>query len=74
VDRFTQSRIDQIETLKMILIARATGKGNSEATYQQLRDELLSDPELADLIPRFVRLCRSLDDFWEFIRPNTNPL
>ena len=42
--------------------------GESNADYRQLRSVFTSDPTLDRLLPRFVKTCRSLSQFWEFIK------
>lgn len=37
--------------------------------YKDLRNELLSVPRIAKLLPRFVHVCRDLSEFWSFIKP-----
>lgn len=36
--------------------------------YEQLRRNFIADPGTKDLLPRFVRTCRTLDVFWPFIK------
>ncbi len=40
----------------------------SSAVYKVLRAELLADPSLASLVPRFIRVCQDSGDFWQFIK------
>ncbi|TWT44444.1 hypothetical protein RAS1_08590 [Phycisphaerae bacterium RAS1] len=57
------------ETLKNILVARATGGATSEADFRRLRAELIGNAVIKDFVPRFVHTCRTLDEFWGFIKP-----
>ncbi len=57
------------ERLKIVLVSRATGEPASDEEYAQLRQELVSSQLLRDKLPRFLFSCRSLDEFWQFIRP-----
>lgn len=67
--RFAMSDLrDQAETLQNLLVSHATGHTESGSEYRQLREVFLSDPALGPLVPRFVRTCRSLPQFWEFIK------
>ena len=59
----------KIESLKNMLTARATGGTASETEYKQIRKELVNSTLLNDKLPRFVKTCRSLDEFWGFIKP-----
>jgi len=61
---------EQVESLQNVLVARATGVGapGDNAQYLQLRQALLANEELAQLLPSFVRTSRTLDQFWPFIQ------
>lgn len=59
---------EQIETLQNLLIARSTGESGDAASYQSLRQEIVSNSQLKDIAPRFLRTCRSLGEFWQFIK------
>lgn len=59
---------EQAESLQGILVSQATGGQEDEAEYTRLRQVVLSQPALASFIPRFVRTCRSLGQFWQFIK------
>ena len=56
-----QELAEQIESLKNLLIARATGEGGDEAQYKTLRKTVIDDPKIKDIVPRFVRTCTA----WE---------
>lgn len=58
----------KVESLKNILVATATGGGNSESEYRQFRQELMWQAPIKDKLPRFVLTCRTLDEFWPFIK------
>jgi hypothetical protein len=60
--------LEQAETLQNLLISEATGGSESDAEYRQLRQVFLSDPVLETLLPRFVHTCRSIPQFWQFIK------
>lgn len=62
------SRLEDVESLKNMLVARATGETPKDADYMRLRMAVLSDPVLKGLAPRFVRTCRSLGEFWQYIK------
>jgi hypothetical protein len=51
-----------------ILIAAATDGAKDNGTYQVLRQILIRDEEVNDLLPRFVRIYRDLSVFWPFIK------
>ena len=58
----------EAEALQNLLLAYATGRGGDNAEYLRLRQVLLAQPSLEFLLPRFIRTCRSLDQFWAFIK------
>ena len=60
--------LDQAETLQNLLVSHATGGSETDAEYRQLRQLFISDPQLDALLPRFVRTCRNVSQFWEFIK------
>ncbi len=59
---------DEVESLQNIVVSQATGGSEDEAEYTRLRQVVLSDPTLEALSPRFLRTCRSLGQFWQFIK------
>lgn len=60
--------LEEAESLQYILVSQATGGGEDEAEYTRLRQAVLSQSALEAHIPRFVRTCRSLGQFWQFIK------
>lgn len=63
-----QSKFDNVSSLVNLLVAHATGNSADSAEYEALRQSLVSDPEIAHLIPAFVRTNRNLSSFWGFIK------
>ena len=59
----------KVETLKNILVARATGEQNDNGEYESLRKELVIDYRIKDKFPKFVYTCRTLGEFWGYIQP-----
>lgn len=60
--------LDEVESLQHILLSQATGGIEDEAEFTRLRQVVLSQSSLDSLVPRFVRTCRSLGQFWQFIK------
>ncbi len=60
--------MEQAETLQNLLISRATGGSESSVDFRQLRQALIEDPNSQKLLPKCVKTCRSLDQFWQFIK------
>lgn len=54
--------------LQNLLIAHATGSISEESVYGELRRKFSSDPQTANLLPKFVRTCRDLASFWQWIK------
>ena len=58
----------QVVTLQDGLIAWATGESFDETTYRRYRGQLLARYDLRHLVPPFVRKCRTLAQFWGWIK------
>jgi hypothetical protein len=53
----------------MVSVATGASRGaREERAYQELRRELMDQPETAPLLPPFVRTCRTLETFWGWIK------
>jgi abortive infection Abi-like protein len=63
-----QQLLEEVESLKNILAAKATGERTDEADYHRLRQRLTTNAIVKDKLPRFVRTCRNLGEFWPFIK------
>ncbi len=59
----------KVETLKTILVTRATSTFGDDDEYRLLRNELLNNAHLKPTLPRFLHSCRNLTEFWSFIQP-----
>ena len=63
--------IDRVLQLQSIMIDRVTYfRGGPEAgrLYVALRASLMRDDALRTRLPQAVRVCRMLDDLWDFIQ------
>jgi len=60
--------ITKVESLKNMMVSRATGGTCEAAEYKSIRSELIADSRIAGKLPRFVRTCRTPDEFWGFIK------
>ena len=63
-----QQLLEEIESVKNILMARATGERANESEYRRLRRRLTTHAFVKDKLPRFVRTCGSLGEFWPYIK------
>lgn len=62
---------EKLETLTAFqnhLVDIATGKAGDEGAYAEQRRYLVEQGDLAHLTPAFVRTCRSVNQFWQFIK------
>ena len=65
--------IGRVLQLQSIMIDRVTySRGGPEAgrLYGALRESLMRDDALRTRLPQAVRVCRMLDELWDFIQPN----
>ncbi|WP_108472553.1 abortive infection family protein [Rhodanobacter thiooxydans] len=60
--------LDQTETLQNLLISEATGGNEDDSEYIRLRQMLLANAALESLLPKLLRTCRNLAQFWQFIK------
>jgi hypothetical protein len=58
----------EAELLQSMMVAIATGSSEKEPDYARLRQALVGDPSLDALLPRFVKSCRSIQQFWGYIK------
>ena len=61
--------INKVESLKIMLVSRATGGDDDSLEHKELRYEFTSSPRIAKLLPRCIHMCRDLSEFWSFIKP-----
>lgn len=66
---FLESDFEKVSYLLNLLIAHATGKTAESSEYEKLRHELLSNHQVANQLPAWIKLHRNLDSFWGFIQP-----
>lgn len=67
-----QDMSEKIEALRNILMSCATGGHVNEHEYKQLRNELITDQSLSAKLPRFVRTCSDIRQFWAFIKQQSD--
>jgi len=59
---------EEVEMLQNALIAEATGGSADNREYERLRRKICESPLLRDIAPKFLRTCRDLGQFWQFIK------
>ena len=65
---FIKSDFDKAEYLQSILLARSTGGDADDNHYIQIRHELMSNQTYQELLPRWIKTNRSLDQYWQYIK------
>lgn len=60
--------LNETEALQNLLLSQATGGKEDVSEYDRLRQLMLSTPSIDPFVPRFLRTCRSLAQFWQFIK------
>ena len=63
---------EQVEALQKILIAIATNGDSDTSEFSKLRQEIVSNSLLKDIVPYFLRTCRTTLEFWDFIKPQAS--
>jgi hypothetical protein len=63
-----EALLQDVEALQSIFLERATQRLPEGNEYQAIRRRVLADPVARDRVPQFVRNCRSIDQFWPYIR------
>jgi hypothetical protein len=64
----SQALIQKVESFQNLLVAIATGKTYEDSEYTSQRQQLLGEPIIAPLLPRFVHTCRDIKQFWSHIK------
>ncbi len=66
---FLKTDFDKVSYLVNLLTARATGLNADSREFEILLHELLSNSNLAAMLPDWLKQHRNLDSFWGFIKP-----
>lgn len=61
--------IYKVESLKAILVTRATSQDGDDIEYRNLRQDLIAIPRIKNHLPKVVNVCRNLTEFWGYIKP-----
>lgn len=59
---------EKVESFQNLLISRATGGEAYDVQYKTFRNELMDDQIIRDKLPRFVKTCFDLNQFWNYIK------
>lgn len=63
---------NEVQTLKIMLISYSTGGTADNFEYKTIREGLLSNVHVKEYIPSFLSSCRSLDEFWIYIKERSS--
>lgn len=63
-----QDDAERARYLEGMLVNQATGGGANNIEYQKLRHHFIQSSSVSSLLPSFVRSCRDLTQFWQFIK------
>ncbi len=66
---FLTTDFEKVSYLASLLTSHATGESASESEYKTLRHELLSNSEIRNLLPNWLKIHRDLGSFWGYIQP-----
>lgn len=66
-----QNNLSKAQDMLMLLSGVASGEhmASHAENYKNLRLELLSDAQTKALLPSFIKSCRIVNDFWDYIQP-----
>lgn len=59
---------ERVEHLQNLLISFSTGGGGEDREYKDLRRHFIENPATAAMVPSWIRTCRDLNQFWQFIK------
>lgn len=65
---YLDNNFELAEALRKNLIARATGGNFDSKNYQFIRNEFLQEESIKALLPTFIKNCRDIEQFWQFIK------
>jgi hypothetical protein len=65
---FKNNLLTQVEDLHKILTERATGGSANNEEYIGIRRELIKNQIIKEELPIFLSECRTLGDFWDYIK------
>lgn len=66
---FVSTDYEKVSYLCNLLIDHATGTQASNVEFEELRHDLLSNKDIGQYLPSWLKTNRSLNSFWGFIKP-----
>jgi hypothetical protein len=64
--------LEKVETFINILLSYATGPTKHPEEYISLREQLLKEPSIQSMLPRFVKTCLDIDQFFSSYKVNSH--
>jgi hypothetical protein len=65
---YLENDLELAEYIQNIVIGRATGGDFDNTNYKVIRSKFLSNKSLKDFIPDYIKKCRDVEQFWQFIK------
>ena len=65
---YLENDLQLAEYLQKIVIGKATGGDYDNINYKIIRTKFIDDTRLKDFIPDYIRKCRDVEQFWQFIK------
>ena len=65
---FINDDFDRAEYFQRLVLTKATGGEVDDQHYVQMRQHLIGNSNYSEIIPRWVKTNRNLDQFWQFIK------
>ncbi len=65
---YLENDFELAEYLQNIIIGKATGGDFDNTNYKITRKKFLDDTKLKEYIPDYLRKCRDVEQFWQFIK------
>lgn len=62
----------QAESMQNMMVAIATGGSEKELEFSIARQALINEPLIEVFVPRFVKTCRSIQQFWGYIKQQSD--
>ena len=65
---YLENNLELAEYIKGSLLARATNGDFDTRNYKEIRQKFLADENMKKFLPDYIRKCRDLEQFWQFIK------
>jgi len=65
---YLENDFEFAEHLQKNVLARATGGDFDSRNYKEIRTKFITDSSTKDLLPNYIKSCRDIQQFWQFIK------